>query len=87
MTSLRHAGTVTAPEQLGRAREDAILLWVGIHVRTATKRMQCRHSGTHAQNLAEARKALRLDDPVLDDLIARRTGPIQWSEDRARETA
>jgi len=37
------------------------------------------------RTLASFRAALRLDDPVLTEIIESRTGPIQWSERRALE--
>lgn len=78
MTKLRHAGSpVGTCESLSRAKETGILLEVVIAARIERRRLGHRTGPTINDEVSELREALRLDDPVLDDLIAqgRHRGP------------
>lgn len=76
---LRHAGAVIEPVQLGRAKQDAVLLRVFVDVRIQAQRAGCTLPGGYARNLTQVRAALRLDDPVLDDLIKQGAHRRPWS--------
>jgi hypothetical protein len=85
--SLRHAGSpVEQPEKLSRAKQDTLLLTAVMSVRLASRRHRCPSCGsrvvigeTHQEMTEGVRKALRLDDPVLDDLIASGAYKRPWS--------
>jgi hypothetical protein len=91
MPGLRHAGSpVGTCEKLTRGRQDGILWPVVVAERLVTRRMGYINTQGHQETMDAIRAALRLDDPVLDDIIAgaRRSGtPLQWSENRSRENA
>jgi hypothetical protein len=87
VTKLRHAGSqVTAPEKLSKDTQDAHLLHGIVMARIVSRQRRCSHGhrirldSTIHEDLHAVRKALRLDDPVLDDIIASRAGqPWPWS--------
>lgn len=90
MSKLRKGLPSRPAEPLTRARQDGILLECIVDARVVARRMRADCGCTISEELPSFRSALRLDDPVLDDLTARakNTGrPLQWSEDRAKETA
>jgi len=92
MTRLRHAGTVSAPEKLTRATQDAHLLHGIVLARIVSRQQRCSHGHrirlgtTIHEDLDATRAALRLDDPVLDDIIARGV-PSTWESEVVRDQA
>lgn len=77
MTGLRHAGSpVEQPETLSRAKQNALLMEVLVYSRLVARQHRCVHGHripqdtTLVDDVSAIRAALRLDDPVLDDLIA-----------------
>lgn len=71
MTRLRNAGSpVGSCEKMTRRRQDSILWPVVVAARLVTRRMGHVNTEGHQQMMDALRAALRLDDPVLDDLIA-----------------
>jgi hypothetical protein len=86
--ALRHAGSpVSAPERLSRARQDAILLVAVMSCRAEMRRELLPLSEIRQQNIASFRAALRLDDPVLDDIIARGDHRQPWHSSPDRDRA
>jgi hypothetical protein len=81
VSKLRHAGSpVTAPEKLTKAQQDGILLEIIVDSRVVRRQMQQPIERTIRDELRELRKRLRLDDPVLDDLIWRGAHRRPWSK-------
>jgi hypothetical protein len=79
MPSLRHAGSpVSAPEQLTKAQQDGILLECVVLARIVAWQQRISSPGTITDEMREIRKRLRLDDPVLDDLIWRGAHRGPW---------
>lgn len=71
MSALRHAGSpVEQPVQLSRAQQDGIILECVVLARIVGWQRRISSPGTVADEMEAVRAALRLDDPVLDDLIA-----------------
>ena len=71
MSRLRHAGSpVGSCEKLTRGRQDGILWPVVVAERLVTRRLGYVNTQGHQETMDAIRAALRLDDPVLDDLIA-----------------
>jgi len=80
--------------RLTRAEQDGILTECLVFAQIVGNGHRCpqghrlRYRPTTSHDEASLRASLRLDDPVLDDLIdrAKISGqPIQWSENRNRE--
>lgn len=79
MTGLRHAATTYPPEKLSRGKQTGILLEIVIAARVVRRQMGERTEPTINAELDALRASLRLDDPVLDDLIARGAHKLPWS--------
>ena len=77
--------------RLSREQQRDILLRANVGIRIVAKRAGIRYSTTLAQDVAEARAELRLDDPVLDALIAQKKrsgrpwGPWRTATYKSRE--
>jgi hypothetical protein len=79
MPGLRHAGSpVEQPAKLTRGRQDGILWPVVVAERLVTRRMGYINTDSHQETMDAIRAALRLDDPVLDDLIAQGAHRGPW---------
>lgn len=88
MTRLRQAGSpVTEPEKLSRAKQDGILLECVVSARIQARRMRWRPDTTVSEDIAGVRAALRVDDPVLDDLIVRGAHRGPWRSPTDKERA
>ena len=79
MPSLRHAGSpVEQPQKLSKAEQDGIILECVVLARIGGWQRRISSPGSVSDEMREIRKALRLDDPVLDDLIWRGAHRGPW---------
>lgn len=77
--ALRHAGSpVCRADPLSRGKQTGILLEIVIAARIERRRLGHRTGPTINDEISELRHALRLDDYVLDDLIAQGAHKGPW---------
>jgi DNA-directed RNA polymerase subunit RPC12/RpoP len=89
MSGLRTAGSQAYEcPRLTRDQQNNLLLAVVMETRLASRQHRCPSCGsrvvlmeTHQEMTEGVRKALRLDDPVLEDLIASGAYKRPWSSE------
>lgn len=79
MSRLRHAGSpVEQPLKLSRDKEDGIILECVVLARMVGWQRRISSPGKITDEMAAIRAALRLDDPLLEDLIAQGSHRGPW---------